>query len=430
MAKKKSKKNKNSYVNQKIETAHIRNEYFKRLKEICDMIHPDLYGRLLPPHKQALFMFRGTPVKIISSGGKVAERVMQFANEYAKIVQKHIKLHLYKDGPEISIKDYVQIIFPLELLVAPRDEQHFSASVPLSEHPWYDKFKNTVEEREDEYYEAMRNIRDIVKLFMSDLRYMLFYTDFNFSVSKGIEKYNNFRMRPEISIRAHRPERRKIKLPNGETRSGIRVTLISPHENEAEDQMFAPVSLPPAEIGVKSALGKMKIPVYVTEHALNRIEERLDDQNCKFYQHTEIMTAIYTASSSGRTVIHMRDNRIMVEFRIFDLKVGYLVVSIQDGVMLVRTFLFITNANTPEGKILHEQSGLDRLDNQYLGIDKLSAFTRSDILENDDICEIFRKAGCSSLLELSRTLKNDPNWKQDTEEIQLAAQMREYMSEL
>jgi hypothetical protein len=236
-----------------------------------------------------------------------------------------------------------------------------------------------------------------------------------------------------IHILPHRPERLKIKLPDGETRLGIRCTLVSPpiddtdknDENFAEAKFF-PLILPLLLFGLKGARMEKVLPVYVTEHALNRLEERI---GCGYQGDVQAAVA-YSLIALGhpdRQPIRIGRDRMLVEYRLRDLKVGYLVVSIQDDVILVRTFMLMTNHTTPEGSLLHRQLGLEILDKQYLGIDRLSTFVHSDILQHEDICELFRHAGCSSLIELCDKLKDDVLWKQDSEQIKLAARMREYL---
>ena len=62
MAKKKSKVN--HYVQQKQNEAKYKNEYYRRLKGICDLLNPELYSAMPLAQKEAIFMIRGTTVKV------------------------------------------------------------------------------------------------------------------------------------------------------------------------------------------------------------------------------------------------------------------------------------------------------------------------------------------------------------------------------
>ena len=68
--------------------------------------------------------------------------------------------------------------------------------------------------------------------------------------------------------------------------------------------------------------------------------------------------------------------------------------------IVIRTFLFVTNNGTPEGQMLENVTGLQKLDKKYLALDKLSTFMTSDIGGNEKVKEIFTSAGCQCLLEL------------------------------
>lgn len=69
--------------------------------------------------------------------------------------------------------------------------------------------------------------------------------------------------------------------------------------------------------------------------------------------------------------------------------------------MVIRSFLFLTNDGTPEGKWLSELMQLQRLDKLYLEIDTLAGFMGFNISEDANLCALFREAGCDDLLDLS-----------------------------
>jgi hypothetical protein len=432
MAKKKSKNKQTNHERQKVEAAQNKKDYFKRFKHVCDLIHPDLFGTFNQKQIDVLYLLRGVSVKIIPDGD-VSKQVMVFANEFAQIVQKEASIPLIEGGAMVSIREYHQIVLPMEILLVPVNPGEFYPNIAkLAGLPWFEQYKDAFDAREEAYYQAMDGLRGAIRVFMSDLRYMIFYVDSAIHTNSVVRpnlsllQPGDNRIRPEISIRPSRPAREKIKLLNGELRNGIRVTFASPHDKMSEKDMFVQVSIAASDLGFKGNFAERMLPMYVTEHALNRLEERTDDMRFKGYTQMNILS-IFTNEAAKRRIVRLADNRMLLEYELFDFKIGYLVISVQYGVILVRTFLLITSSITPEGKILHEQLGLQKLDHQYLGIDKLSTFVNSDILENEDICNLFRKAGCGSLIEFCERLKSDPAWQENEEQIQLAAQMREYL---
>ena len=74
---------------------------------------------------------------------------------------------------------------------------------------------------------------------------------------------------------------------------------------------------------------------------------------------------------------------------------------VHEGMLVIRTFLFITHAGTPEGKKLQELAGLQRHDNKYLALDKVSTFINHDLRSNEAMRRLLIEAGCGDLLELT-----------------------------
>ncbi|MDR3261980.1 MAG: hypothetical protein LBT78_09135 [Tannerella sp.] len=435
MSKKKSKNKVNTYARQKLDERQHKNEYFRRLTHICNLIHPDLVRMLMPVQMTTIYLARGTSLRIVADG-KVNSEVLAFANEHVRIIQRDVKIPLLKDGDAmISVGEYHHIVSPLEWMIrpgAPREPVIRPNPELFVGIPWYEAFFAEREERFAAYRKAMFTIKATISFFLSDHRYELYYATYK-SDTKDANHPFEMKMRQVIHILPHRPERRRIKLLNGEMRIGMRCTLVFPpndkdgeeQENLAETKFF-PLVLPRVIFGLKVTRTKEALPVYVTEHTLNRLEERIGCGSQGYIQ-AEMIYSLVALMQPDHKPIRIGGGRMLVEFLLKNLKVGYLVVSIQDDAVLIRTFLLMTNHTTPEGSLLHRQLGLEKLDKQYLGIDRLSTFVHSDILQHEDICELFRHAGCSSLIELSDKLKDDFLWEQDSEQIQLAARMREYL---
>jgi hypothetical protein len=432
MTKKKSKNKQMNHERQKIEAAHNKKDYFRRFRHVTELIHTDLFNAINKAQLEVLYMVRGKSVKIIPDG-QTSKEVVQFANEYANMVQQEKTIPLIDGGSKVSLREYFQIVLPMELLLVPPSDADLYPNIKkLVGVPWYDQYRAASRLREDSYYREMDHLRSAIRIFMSDLRYMIFYVDSDLRTSDLQSR--DHRMHPEISIRTHRILRKKIRLPNGEVRSGIRVTFASPGYKCPENDMFIPISVPAVKFGITGKHADKKLPLYVTEHALNRLEERTNDIRFKGYTQMSILSAFSDSKAEPNAILpitKLGDKRMLLEYKLFGLKIGYLVVSIPYGVILVHTFLLMTSSSTPEGKILHEQLGLQKLDNQYLGIDKLTTFVNSDILDNEDICNLFREANCESLIEFCKKERSYPTEREDDneaeEQIQLAARVREYL---
>lgn len=67
---------------------------------------------------------------------------------------------------------------------------------------------------------------------------------------------------------------------------------------------------------------------------------------------------------------------------------------------MITTFLFLTMAGTPEGDHLRRRLKLDRDDMNWLGMDTLGYFIRSDVAKDSRLRAIFTDCGCGHLFDL------------------------------
>lgn len=104
-------------------------------------------------------------------------------------------------------------------------------------------------------------------------------------------------------------------------------------------------------------------------------------------------------------IAYDNNHNLLVEYRFFGTKAGYFRADIVNGIILLRTFLFVTNNGTPEGQLLEKNTGLQKLDKKYLTIDKLSTFMNSDLDKNEEVQKIFKNSGCQCLVDLFNTMK-------------------------
>jgi hypothetical protein len=137
------------------------------------------------------------------------------------------------------------------------------------------------------------------------------------------------------------------------------------------------------------------LDVYIQSHALLRLHERID---CIISQSIQI--GVYSSIQDNPKVLVIDKQKALLEYRIAKQKLGYLVCEYVDNVIFIRTFLFITNNGTPEGKKLFDLTGLGKLDKKYLELDKLSSYIKSDIGNNELLKTLFTEAGCECLLHI------------------------------
>ncbi|WP_320053616.1 hypothetical protein [uncultured Acetobacteroides sp.] len=139
------------------------------------------------------------------------------------------------------------------------------------------------------------------------------------------------------------------------------------------------------------------LEVYIQTHALNRIVERID--TILFGMAFAICTLELKAKPNVRKV---GSNSFLIDVVVCNLKLGYFVACIIDGVVLIKTFLFVTSSSTPEGNKLDTLTGLKKMDKQFLGIDKLSTYLALDVNKSPELVASFQEAGLQELLLIDK----------------------------
>lgn len=161
------------------------------------------------------------------------------------------------------------------------------------------------------------------------------------------------------------------------------------------DKGFYWATVYPSGLKIAGVLSEMPLQVYAQAHALVRLRERIDCEREEF-MHYFLFDAFENLEVHTNAM-----GKILVAYRLYGKKVGYLVVTIESGIAIIRTFLFLTNSGTPEGEKLHAQFGLVAQEKKYLKIGKLSTFALSDLREDERLRTLFTEAGCGSLFELT-----------------------------
>jgi len=139
---------------------------------------------------------------------------------------------------------------------------------------------------------------------------------------------------------------------------------------------------------------KNTLDVLIQSHALNRMKERLDllDQEA-------INFALWENTHSIKEFEHFHDY-LLLPFKVFGIKIGYLVANVVEEKLLFRTFLFITHNLSPEGTRLRKLTGLGKEDITYWKIDRLSTFVKLKGEKYPGLIQLFCKSGLEKLMEL------------------------------
>lgn len=381
---------KNKLKNQKqieLEKLHAFKEKIRSIFEALEA--PEAFN--LIPHDDLLFIYdhRIQSIKVENPNNhKLEPGIMKRANNVVTVFSKNHKIALIDGGIEIPHYDLLTVGMGLA---------RYILTIDVCSNPNFAKLQNIAKPLLELMFEEKelsrislfigQSIGDLLTIIERHY-YWCTYVPFH---HRGCdrppyhEKYILHRLPPMVMT---------VKL-DGNNRTVFRI---------GEPQVINGVKwlkLKQEDLGIKSHIKGLKYEVCLQTHTVERMVERLDKIDFMMdYCIIESLKHLKTCKSS--------DDKILIEYRIDGKKVGYFVADTHGNLVVLRTFLFITNNGTPEGQRLNKSLGLDKTDKQYLAIDKLSTFLNSDIQNNEKIKAIFIKAGCGDLFELPDYM-NDKN---------------------
>lgn len=197
---------------------------------------------------------------------------------------------------------------------------------------------------------------------------------------------------PRVLVRSAKAQMRQVTL-KGIPRDVYRVGCGSP---SGEPKWL---TLKRKTLGIPGSSGvRRSLPVYVQRHALRRLHERVNLPTASPY-----LEAWLEDSLSKPKIVERQGSRgqhLVIEYRIGEHRFGYLVCTVMKGMIVVRTFKFLTMSCTPEGRRLEKRLKITRAGVIRLGLDALSAFTQTDLCKDPELSWMLRRCGCGHLLEL------------------------------
>ncbi|MCK5102549.1 MAG: hypothetical protein KAR17_07025 [Cyclobacteriaceae bacterium] len=286
------------------------------------------------------------------------------------------KIEIYPDGPKVSPREVMVYIKIIYLLVTANEKSTDAGVLKI-----VNQFKEKAPDLNSLYGQANMEIGRVmcyIGLSLTHLNERICWLEYA-SKNQGKNILEN-----NIEIVEKIPDQLMIVIDN-HPRPVYRLAMAFPGSG------FHEVSVSSDQLFLDKSMLNVPIPVYFQNHVLHRLEERLD---CL----SRTMREYYLYSNLRDPKISQFKGRTLVEYKIENQsKMGYLVVEYLDGILLVKTFLLLSNRGTPEGQQLEEVSGMNKIDREYWTIDRLSTFQNSDMKDHPKVKEVFEKSGCGTL---------------------------------
>lgn len=377
-----SKKKKAGLNNHEFKVQQIKHKemFMDRIEALCNaMVGPE-YFRLIPPFMlDGLYLFRYPALKAKATSENEISKAK--VSQYNQLMNSFITDNTidFETGLTIPLRWCLSEGIILSRFIAEMPEDYFPNAIRLKiafaeylpgteSHKWI----------QDSFAVILYD----TNIFLSELDNVIYQANMGGTASCYEESENN-----TVYIEACKPESKTITIENSKRRI---IELVWYFENNK----FIGTLIKPSILGFTGTGSNHPTKVYIQKHALTRLQERLDLT-------PGIMHYAAFTTFNQEIIVHVKnDKHSLVAYMLSNQKVGYLLVKWIDQKLIIITFLFLTNDDTPEGKKLNNLLTINRLDKQHLMIDTLPAFNAYHIEDNDLLSTIFIEAGCGSLLKL------------------------------
>lgn len=400
---KSKKRKKHSPKKQQLIRAERKNAFHCKLQHIAAAAGAlDVFNLIPRDEKEILFFTRFRPLRVDAVAGQTVPA--QLVNPLKKSISDYMKkthFSIIPGGAKVSLHDYFNAGVTLTVYLRTIEDDAYATAAEVKK--GFASYLQCVDAEQEPLY-LLFNFTASLAWAISSIDSRLYWFSYDIINKRTIPPV----MYECLYINFHRAEPMQINL-DGKNRPAYRVGGTSTTKGLCWS------SIRPVDLKIDSAFSEMPLEVYAQSHALLRLSERID------FIKIPILHFFLSESLKKVHSIRMKNGRTLVEYRLFSVKVGYLVVDLVNGVALIRTFLFLTNRGTPEGEKLHESMGLEIIEKKYLQIDKLSTFVLTDLKNDKELRKLFTSVGCGCLFELAdKDSKIDPDMQQ-------AAAIAEYL---
>ncbi len=350
------------------------------------------------------------PLVFPSEPDNIPPKMLAVANQLLKHFLQADQVESFPGGPSFPLAFYFTTEALFCNLIEKMDEEDFPGLPSVLERTkaYWDNY----EKKHNEVFQRLGTIINAISYTLVQETNEIYYIMQQLG-KPNFEMVNNDRNKLRLlNYILHRQEREEKEIVvDNESRMAMRMTFGFGNVG-AKDLLIKAETL-----GIESPFGSMELPVYIQNHALKRMNERLGQLYI-----TDAMLEICFALQAAKFVV-VKKGHALLEFKLSNCKVGYFKIVLTEGVLLIQTFLFLTNNGTPEGDKLNELLGMQKADKKYWEIDKLTTFLASDIEENETLKQIFINAGCKSLFDYKRAPKLSDKDKQQQLQIGLASML-------
>jgi len=387
MARHKKKQSRQS--RDKLADAHRRNEFFFKLNYLVTALtgDPSVF-RLIPQSEyRRIFLLRMRAVRVaVDKDCAMPQPDFNFVNHFLISSLKTNTVVFTSGGPKITLDMFFTVGMSLFLYLGILTENEYpTAKVLINALKAVTAETNQKGEREvaNIILDELETVNKIIPNMLNDFRNMIYWVELYIESETAFYPVAYY----QYKIYSYRPKIMHMVV-DGISRPAYELCFGDWYKGLVKLKIHS------QRLGISGKEYPELLPVFIQTHAIYRLYERMDCARGFMFWSSVIQSMLEVKYCKGP------HNTILFDFVLLSKKVGYLVASIQQGVVLIQSFLLITNSGTPEGDRLASATKLKKPDKEYLSIDKLSAFYASDIPDNPEVKKLFIDAGCTDLFDL------------------------------
>ncbi len=376
--------------------------YRKRVERLClTVAGPGVYQMIPKKDLHRMFVIRALPFEIYPAPGQnIPDDVLRKMRKIYLSLSRHENVCVTESGIEIPLSEFLTTGLNLKFYIdGLRDSDYPDAAAVKEALAPFTSFEEGFD-KADELFDLLLNVLGFETSYLDSY---LYWTRF----APSLRREGGFAVENHIYVYCRKREEMKVKIGGmNRTVFRVRIALSGSKENILD------VRIPGEKLGPAGARKNM-FGIYIQQHALMRLMERLaplDRISIEDHVCTSLLKPV---------VLRQGDGSYLIEMRVSNIKAGYLLAEIIGDILVVKTFLFITNGGTPEGRRLQQIAGLERPDREYLAIDRLSTFARADIRDDKNLEALFTKAGCGCLFALHDEVKRRTDLEEDLSVMQM-----------
>lgn len=369
-------------------------------------IDPSEFDLLTKRTKQQLMMVKHTPYRVFSSKEhKVPQSYIRGLNS----VMSYFEKNSFYGNPEFKVSFLDYVTYGLTFFFSVNNHEK-KDKIPEAQHEILKKIKEALSaydqanEKDHFLYRTNQIMRGML-MYISAPNYR-YYS----SVENGEPDYSKLRISNTIVVSSIEPEKRYFTV-NAERRASFQLyhyNLFSescdpvPQKTELFKVLLDEPDIDKAIIKIKEEKLTTQLPVFIQNHALHRIRQRLD---C--VDNVYINTVISLSFTIPQLITATNGQKMIKAVNILGNTVGYFPYVVLDNALLILSFLPLSSPITPEGSMLNKILGIQLEDSKYIGLDKLSFYTQTDFETIPKLKLTLEKAGMWHLTEIETIEKSD-----------------------